>query len=143
MPKLALINIVIGFWLLFLAAAAGAFIATDLSSTYLADKAFHDTWLTMLTKSAHGHTNLFGLLHICYGLTLPHSPLALKWKSLQTFGLICGSFAMGPGLIIRGYQGPKPVIDPIAIVIGILLSAALAALFSHASALSSKLIRRG
>ena len=38
MSRIALFNLTIGFWTLYLAAACGAFLATDLTATYIAEK---------------------------------------------------------------------------------------------------------
>ncbi|MCX6104842.1 MAG: hypothetical protein NTY08_03315 [Proteobacteria bacterium] len=142
MSKLSIYNMAFGFWLLFLAAAAGAFIATDLTAGYIAESGFRETWAMMLTKSAHGHTNLFALLHIAFGLTLPYSTLPLKWKIAQTFGLMCGAVAMGIGLLIRASKPPSNETDLVGICVGILLSAALAAIFTHATGLTAKALKR-
>ena len=140
MPRLALVNIAIGFWVLAFSAAAGAFVATDLTATYIAEGTFHSTWESVLTASAHGHTNLFGMIHIAFGLTLPYSRVSQKWQSLQTAGLGLGVLAMGPGMIIRSRLSPTVGNDPLGIVMGCLLSAALAAIFTHAVALTGRLI---
>lgn len=142
MSKLAIYNMAFGFWLLFLAAAAGAFIATDLTTGYVAESGFRETWAMMLTKSAHGHTNLFAILHITFGLTVPYSTISFKWKIAQTFGLTCGSIAMGLGLLIRASKPPSNETDLVGICVGILLSAALAAIFTHATGLTAKVMRR-
>ena len=143
MPRLAIFNMFFGFLVLFLAAAAGAFVASDLTAGYLKDKAFLDTWVMVLSKSSHGHTNLFALMHIAFGLTLPYSALPAKVKLWQTVGLVLGTLAMGPGLLARGWLGPTEGLDINAAVVGVLLSCALAALFAHAAGLAAKLYGRG
>ncbi|MBM4250519.1 MAG: hypothetical protein FJ146_00935 [Deltaproteobacteria bacterium] len=143
MPRISLVNFAIGFWTLFIAAASGAFIATDLTASYVAEQAINPTWNTVLLSSAHGHTNLFGLLHIAFGLTLPYSRLGPRWQVLQSAGLSCGILAMGPGMFIRSLYPPvADGTDSIGLVLGLLLSAALATLFSHAAALTSRCIAR-
>ena len=142
MPRLAIFNMFFGFLVLFLAAAAGAFIATDLSSGYLQDKAFLDTWVMVLDKSAHGHTNLFALMHIAFGLTMPYSVFSNRVKLWQTIGFVCGTLAMGPGLLVRARLGPTAGTDVNEIVVGVLLSCTLVALFTHAAGLGAKLYRR-
>ena len=142
MPRLAVFNMFFGFLVLFLAAAAGAFVASDLTAGYLKDKAFLDTWVMVLNKSSHGHTNLFALTHIAFGLTMPYSALPPRVKLWQTVGLALGTLAMGPGLLARAQLGPTESTDVNAIVVGVLLSCALAALFSHAAGLAAKLYRR-
>lgn len=143
MPRISLVNFAIGFWTLFIAAASGAFIATDLTASYVAEQAINPTWNTVLLSSAHGHTNLFGLLHIAFGLTLPYSRLASRWQVLQSAGLFCGVLAMGPGMFLRSLHAPSADgTDTIGFVLGVLLSAALASLFSQAVALSSRCFAR-
>lgn len=142
MPRLSIFNMMFGFLVLALAAAAGAFIATDITDGYLRDKALLETWQLLLTKSAHGHTNLFGMIHIALGLTLPYSIFSGRVKTWQTVGLTLGTLAMGPGMIVRAFVGPSDSIDSSGIVIGIMLSCALVAIGSHAAGLGGKLMRR-
>lgn len=142
MPRLSIFNMMFGFLVLSLAAAAGAFIATDITDGYLRDKALLETWQLLLSKSSHGHTNLFAMIHIALGLTLPYSLLSPRVKLLQTVGLGLGTLAMGPLMIARAYIGPTDGIDPNAVAIGIMLSCALAAIASHAAGLGAKLMRR-
>jgi len=143
MPRIAILNMVIGFAVLFVAAAAGAFIANDLTEAFLKDMELLNNWNAVLTRSAHGHTNLFAMLHICFGLTVPYSTLSNGRKKLQTFGLFLGTFAMGPLMVARSTMPPTEGFDPLAIVIGVFLSCSLAMLFSHAYGLASKLLQRG
>lgn len=142
MPRLAVFNMMFGFLVLFLAAAAGAFLATDLTDGYLKDRAFLDTWVLTLTKSAHGHTNLFATIHVVFGLTMPYSIFSSRMKTAQTVGLVLGTLAMGPGMLVRAYSGPVAGLDAIEVVIGVMLSCALIALFSHAAGLAGKLLKR-
>lgn len=142
MPRLAIVNMLIGFAVLFLAAAAGSFIATSLTEAFLHDKALLDTWSTLLQRSAHGHSNLFGLIHICYGLTLPYSMLSRRIKLWQTVGLGLGTIAMGPLMMWRASAGPSEAVDLTSALIGACLSAALIALAAHALGLWMKLARR-
>lgn len=142
MPRIAILNILIGFTVLFLAAAAGAFLATTITDGFLYDKVILESWAHLLQRSAHGHTNLFGVLHICLGLTMPYSQLSPKTKMVQTAGLSLGTIAMGPLMLIRAAVGPSSEIDLSGIVIGICLSAALLALAIQIFGLSLKLIRR-
>ena len=123
-PRLAIFNMMFGFLVLAVVAAAGAFIATDISDGYLRDKALLETWILLLSKSAHGHTNLFGLIHIALGLTLPYSTFSPRVKLLQTIGLALGTVAMGPIMLIRAYLGPVSGIDPTAALLGVMLSCA-------------------
>jgi len=141
MPKIAILNMIIGFAVLFVAAAAGAFIANDLTEAFLKDRELLNNWNAVLTRSAHGHTNLFAMLHIIFGLTIPYSELSIKIKKVQTAGLFLGTFAMGPLMVTRSTLPPSEGFDPLASVIGIFLSCSLAMLISHAYGLTCKLLR--
>ncbi len=142
MPRLAQFNLTFGFFILFLAAAAGAFIADDMTTGYLKDKAILETWDLLLTKSAHGHTNLFALIHVAFGLTMAHSAFSLRIKLLQTVGLVLGTSAMAVLMLVRAKLGPTEDVDVVGILIGVLLSCALAAIASHAAGLAAKMLRR-
>ncbi len=143
MPRIAILNMVIGFAVLFIAAAAGAFIANDLTEAFLKDMELLNNWSAVLSRSAHGHTNLFAMLHICFGLTIPYSVLSIRIKKIQTVGLFLGTFAMGPLMIARSTMPPTEGFDPLAVLIGVCLSCSLAMLFSHAYGLTGKLLQRG
>jgi hypothetical protein len=143
MPRIAILNMIIGFAVLFVAAAAGAFIANDLTEAFLKDMELLNSWHAVLSRSAHGHTNLFAILHVCFGLTIPYSVLSNKIKKIQTLGLFLGTFAMGPLMIARSTLPPSEGFDPLAIFIGVFLSCSLAMLFSHAYGLTGKLLQRG
>jgi hypothetical protein len=143
MPRIAILNMIIGFAVLFVAAAAGAFIANDLTEAFLKDMELLNSWNAVLSRSAHGHTNLFAILHVCFGLTIPYSVLSNKIKKIQTLGLFLGTFAMGPLMIARSTLPPSQGFDPLAISIGVFLSCSLAMLFSHAYGLTGKLLQRG
>lgn len=142
MPRLAVMNMAVGFLCMFLAASGGAFIATSMSKSYLSDPSQLESWQHMLMESAHGHFNLFGVTHILLGLTMPYSLLSRRVKLLQSIGLGLGTFAMGPGLLARGYLGPQRGTDPIEILLGVCLSCALLCLASHAYGLFAKGLRR-
>ena len=141
MPKIALINMLIGFSALVLAAAAGAFLSMDLTKNYALDPASIHHWNMLLTKSSHGHFNLFGILHIVFGLTLPYSQWPLRWKQIQTIGLAAGLVAMGPCMLYKASQAPNLSIQGTDVLIGFLLSASLVALFAHAVGIASKIWR--
>ncbi len=142
MPRLSILNMALGFTVLFLAASGGAFVSFDMTQAYLRDISQLHTWEMDLMKSAHGHSNLFGILHIVLGLTLPYSPLPTKWKKLQTLFLFAGVLAMGPGMMLRAMAGPSDSFDPLGLCIGAGLSLSLACLGTHAAALFYRLIRR-
>jgi hypothetical protein len=141
MPRLSLLNFLVGFVAIFLSAASGAFIAFDTSEAFLKDPGLLDSWQMITQRSAHGHTNLFGILHICLGLTLPYSALPPKFKVIQTIGLGTGTFAMSILMIVRSYVGAAVTIDALDIAIGVCLSASLAALAAHCYGLGLRLAR--
>lgn len=140
MPRIAVANMALGFLILFFAAAAGALVAWDITDAWLYNKEHVGSWALMLQKSAHGHTNLFGILHICLGLTMPYAACGPKVRLLQTVGLACGSFAMGPLMVIRSWQGPTEKLDLSSAVTGLLLSFALLAIALQAGALVRRLM---
>ncbi len=141
MPRLGLLNMALGFMVLFFAACAGAFVAFDLTEAYLRNLDQLHSWRNVLLSSAHGHTNLFGILHILLGLTLAYSRLGSKWKLMQTIGLFAGVVAMGPLMMVRSAAGPSESYEGIGFVIGLFLSLALLSLASHAAALFYRLAK--
>ena len=130
MSRLALLNMAFGFLIIAIAASAGAFVGNSLSEAYL-NQIPTDTFLLTLQKSAHGHTNLFGMLHILYGLTFPYSRLSQKFKVFQTLGLAAGTFAMGPVMLVRILMEESAELNLITYFMGLLLSLALASLITH------------
>lgn len=141
MPKISIIHMAIGFSVVFFVAAAGAFLSLDITDSYVYETGQIDTWQHLLLRSAHGHTNLFGMLHILFGLTLPYSNFSQKVKNFQGCGLGMGTLAMSLGLFIQAQLGPSQGYSVIGVVLGILLSAALVAIGSHSVALFSKAFR--
>ena len=107
MSKIALFNMAFGFAVIAFAAAAGGFIAWDINQIALEGGKEIKEWTMMLRQSAHGHTNLFGMLHILFGLTLPYSYFSLKTKKRQTTGLILGTIAVSVGMFLQSYKGPS------------------------------------
>ncbi len=142
MSRLSIFNMAIGFLLLFFSACAGAFVSFDMTNAFLRDPTLLDSWQLTLLKSSHGHTNLFGMIHVLFGLTLPYSRLPESVKKYQTLGLCAGSFAMGPLMMIKAYSGPQDSFDPLGLLIGVCLSAALLVLGTHASALFYRFVKR-
>ncbi len=142
MSRLSILNMALGFFVLFFAACAGAFVSFDMTQAFLHDLKQLNTWEMTLLQSSHGHSNLFGILHIVLGLTLPYSPLAARWKQIQTLGLFGGVLAMGPGMIMRALAGPSESFDALGLSIGVGLSMALVSIGTHAAALFYKLMRR-
>jgi hypothetical protein len=142
MPRLAIFNMFLGFFVLTLVAAAGSFIATDITVGYLQDQKSLETWRLLIAKSSHGHTNLFAMIHIMFGLTMPYSKLSNRVKKIQTIGLFLGVLGMGPVMLMRGYLGPVDRVDLVEVCLGTMLSCALLSLVSHAAGLGMKWINR-
>ncbi|WP_141731110.1 hypothetical protein [Oligoflexus tunisiensis] len=142
MSRLSILNMALGFLVLFFAACAGAFVSFDMTQAFLHDIKQLGTWEMTLLQSSHGHSNLFGVLHIVLGLTLPYSPLPLRWKQVQTICMFGGVLAMGPGMIMRALAGPSESFDALGLSIGVGLSMALACIGTHTAALFYKYMRR-
>jgi hypothetical protein len=132
----------LGFMVLFFAACAGAFVSFDMTQAFIHDMAQLETWEMTLLKSSHGHSNLFGILHIVLGLTLPYSPLSQRWKYVQTVCMFGGVLAMGPGMVMRALAGPSESFDALGLSIGVGLSISLVSIGTHAAALFYKILRR-
>lgn len=142
MQRIALVNMIFGFSAIILASLGGFFLATDADKAFLMNKELLQSWQYTLFKSAHGHLNLFGILHILIGLTMPYSKLPLRLLNMQSLGLMIGTLCMGFLLIFRGYLGISEGLDILGITIGICLSIALLALIVHCSGLIMKLFQR-
>ncbi len=146
MPRIALWNLFFGFALICFAAASGAILANDLSNAFMDA---HETgrnltrdWTLTLQSSAHGHTNLFGMIHIALGLTMPHARQSHRLRIGITGGLTLGALAMGPFMIWRSFLPPARHLEFNGIVIGICLCFALAALAAHTAGLWQAFARR-
>ena len=131
----------IGFSLIFFAAAGGPFLAFDATDSFIHDPSIMSSWLFTLLSSAHGHTNLFGMLHVLFALSMPYSRLSLVFKKIQTLGFGLGSFAMSALMIIRANMGPVAGYDFLGICTGLCLSASLAAIALHCYGLAMKWLR--
>lgn len=137
MDKTEQIHLIIGFWLIFLASCGGFFLADQQLDSFRQQRPEQLlSWWMVLSSSAHGHTALFGVLHILTGLTLPYGCLRGGWKVLQGSGLVLGSFAMSVLMMIRSFYIPDQLFDPMGILIGICLSCALGSVALHIVGLS-------
>lgn len=141
MPRIGLLNMVVGFIFIFLSASAGFFLATEHTRIHIRDNTELLSWWVQLSASAHGHTNLFGMLHILFGLTFPYSVLNLKTKVIQSIGLLLGSFAMSILMFIRALSKPNLEYDALGIVTGVFLSAALISIVLQIFGLMTKCSR--
>lgn len=141
MSRLAIFNGAFGFLWIALAAMAGSFIAIDITESFTNDLSGLNSWQLTLMRSAHGHSNLFGMLHIAFATTLAWSRYSAKIKLWQTVGLVLGSLCMGPVMVLRSYLPPPIGIDLMGILVGVLLTAALLAIASHSYALFARMMR--
>ena len=141
MPRLSVLNMLIGFSLIFFAAAGGPFLAFDATDAFIHDPTIISSWLFTLLSSAHGHTNLFGMLHVLFALSMPYSTLSPRVKKLQTVGFGLGSFGMSVLMVIRANMGPVAGYDLLGLFTGVCLSAALAAIGVHCYGLAMKWAR--
>ena len=141
MPRLSVLNMLIGFSLIFFAAAGGPFLAFDATDAFIHDPSIMDSWLFTLLTSAHGHTNLFGMLHVLFAFSMPYSLLNVRLKKLQTIGIGMGSFWMSVLMILRANLGPVAGYDLLGVFTGVCLSAALAAIGLHCYGLAMKWLR--
>ena len=141
MPQLGIFNILVGFVLIFLASSGGFFLSINTTEILKNTPEQLSQWAIILQKSAHGHTNLFGFLHIAFGLTLPYSRFTNNVKKIQTTGFLAGSIAMSLFLVLRSFNMPTAQLDLLGIVSAVFLCATLAALLSHISGLALKLYR--
>lgn len=128
MPRLALINMVIGFAIIFLSASFGTFIVVELEELFRSAPHLVNDWYMTLLQSSHGHSSLLGMIHILFGLTLPYSQLSATLKFYQTLALIAGSLAMGPILALRATVDG----DLLVVISGLLLALFLFAIIFHA-----------
>ena len=139
MEKISLWNLIIGFLVIFFAACAGPFLALDATKSFIHDPGHLQSWTFTLMASAHGHTNLFGILHCLFGLSFPYSAVSKKHKYLQTIGLSCGTFSMSVLMVFRASGSPVEGFDVPGLLTGVLLSFALLAIGSHCLGLMLKL----
>lgn len=141
MERIKILNIFIGFLLIFIASCCGSFLANDSTYALLHNKELFNTWSYILKKSAHGHTNMFGFLHISLGLTLSSSSLSLKIKKLQTVGVLLGSVAMSILLFLRSYFSlNQNSYDFLGYLIALFLSLSLLAIASHCFGLLKNIV---
>ena len=128
MSRLALVNMVIGFTIIFLSASFGTFIVVELEELFRGAPHLVNDWYMTLLQSSHGHSSLLGMIHILFGLTLPYSRLSATFKFYQTLALIAGSLAMGPILVLRATVDS----DLLVVISGLLLALFLFAIIFHA-----------
>ena len=138
MSRMALINITWGFFLIFVAACGGVFVALETTQAFV-HGALTPRWEALLQTASHGHVSLFGVIHVLLGLTLSYTRASVFENKLKTLGVALGSLAMGPFLLIRGALGPTLSTEFNGVVIGVCLSCALFAIAYHALGLFLRL----
>lgn len=141
MSKLAKINICLGFWILFFSSLSGAFVATYLEEMLTQYEMQQiSNWQLTLIRSAHGHSSLFGMLHILFGLTFSIASHSNRIENWLTMGLLSGSFSMAILLSLRSFQLEQSMMSGLGVLNGLLLSFALIAILVHALGLTKKII---
>ena len=141
MSRVSIVNFLIGFIAIFLSACAGVFLSFDTCDAINHNQSILSSWSHILFTSSHGHTNLFGLLHIAFGVTLPYSKLTIAVKKIQTLFLASGTFSMSVLLYSRAIVGSPVGLDALAILSGLFLSLALVAIAGQCLGLCLKLVR--
>lgn len=141
MSRIGIANILLGFLVIIIASCGGFFLATDADKAFLIDKEILSSWQYTLFKSAHGHLNSFGILHILMGLSISYSQLSIRWLWMQSIGLFLGTFTMGALVFARAYTGVPQGLDVLGVVIGVLLMCSLISLCMHCYGLALKLSR--
>lgn len=141
MSRLALSNIIGGFVVIIFAAFYGVFNAFQMTVGFMRDPTILGSWETTLSQSAHGHSNMFGILLVLFGLTMSYSCYSRPIKLLQSMGLWLGVVGMGPLVWLRGQSGVSESTDMLGICIGLCMSLALLSLIIHVLGMSLKIMR--
>jgi len=124
-------NLVFGFSAIVFSASGGFFLATEQSRHFVQNAVGDSSWWFILSSSAHGHTNLFGMLHVLMALTFPYSRFGSRIQAYQTYGLGAGTFAMSFLMVIRSLSKPVIDFDLLGILIGLFLSCSLLSLITQ------------
>ena len=142
MPRISILNFILGFLTIILAASFGSFLANSITKQVLEDSLNDVSWQFVLLKSAHSHSNLFGFLQILFGLTLPYSKLSTRFKVFQTWGIFSGVISMSLILCAKSFFHPASVFsDFFYFTSVILLSLFIFSLCLHCYGLSLKLVK--
>ncbi len=141
MKRQYLVLMIIGFFCIFLSAASGAFLSSELTQLFILDPSGLGSWKISLLKSAHGHFNLFGMILILISLSSPYSQLSPFLNRLRFAGCLSGCLAAGPGLLIHAFTQPNLNLNLITILLGAGFSFFLLALWIHMFGLLQKWYR--
>lgn len=128
---LARFNIAFGFFVIGLISCAGAVMSFDVTDAIVRDPQTLLAWKAILQKSAHAHGNLFGMLHILFGMTLQHSLFSHRVRLAQTGGFLLGSLAAGPLMWVRSFSSAPDETMVLTYILSVFFVAALVAIFSH------------
>ena len=139
MPRMSLILFILGFGAILGGLISGVFHAFTLTEMTLNPDLAPSQWELSLTRTAHGHSSLFGFLMIFMGLTLPYSRLPPRIKKLQAWSLVGGWIAMGPLLVVRAQLGPAPSTSPLGLLMGAFITFALTGILVHLVGIALKL----
>ena len=131
MSRVAMVNLAWGFFMIFMSGCGGAFVALRASEAFISGP-ITPQWETVLQASSHGHTALFGVIHILLGLTITYARSSLSHDRLKSCAIFAGSFAMGPLLLIRASLGPTLSTELNGMLMGVALSCALLGILFHA-----------
>lgn len=141
MPRIAILHMFVGFILIFLSASGGFFLGTEVAEAFIHSPDELHSWFLTLAKSAHGHTNLFGYLHVLVGMTTPYAILSPRMRLVEFIGLCSGSFAMSFLMFYRAYGEPEVSLSFMGILTGACLSLSLVAIAIRVYGIGFKLMR--
>jgi NADH:ubiquinone oxidoreductase subunit K len=144
MRKMATLNILLGFITLFFLAMSGLFLRKEVVDQYLASPDGLQSWRYMLMRSAHGHGNLFAIIQILYGVSLPYARSRNIARIFQTMGFFLGAFAMSTLVFLEAQSKPSPIGWSLnQLCIGACISAWSIAMVWHIYGLSSQFWKGG
>ena len=144
MRKMATLNILLGFMLLFFLAMSGLFLRKEVVDQYLTAPEGLQSWRYMLMRSAHGHGNLFAMIQILYGVSLPYSRSKNTARIFQTTGFFLGACAMSVLVFLEAQAKPSAIGWSMnQLCIGTCISAWSIAMVWHSYGLASQFWRGG
>ena len=142
MSKISLVNILIGFVVVVLASLGGFFLGVETKAALSEESVDLLKWKMVMYRSAHAHSNLFGMLHILMGITMPYSRWGAKIKKIQTWALTSGTLSMGVLMVFRARIDMNSRGEEfLGFIMGAGLLFALLGLSLHCLGLTYKLIR--
>ena len=132
MSKPQLINFIIGYGLLILGVGIGGYVTNQIEESLLYQNPSQLMVLKLaIMKSSHGHTNLFGMLHILVALSFPYLLFPRRMLWWITGGLSLGSFGMSVLLLTKSFfLFDAKMTGYLSIGIGLCLTGALLAIMT-------------